>query len=134
MSSHIVAAQVPLNADVWDVPLFPSLSPGLAAGAFPNFEDSASALSSSGRCPYLPTQSQALYLSAIASPSARSSLACFDDINRKANVRAKMLPQGMPMFTRALSWTMTNANDNDNDDDDDNDNNFADALGAILGA
>jgi len=29
---------------------------------------------------------------------------------------------------------MTNANDNDNDDDDDNDNNFADALGAILGA
>ena len=35
MSSHIVAAQVPLNADVLDVLLFPSLSPGLAAGAFP---------------------------------------------------------------------------------------------------
>ena len=46
------------RADVWGGN--PSLSYGLATGASPGFEDSASAILSTGHDPYRLTQSQAL--------------------------------------------------------------------------
>jgi len=66
----------------------PSLVSSMPPGVFPGPVDSASALPSSGRGNYLPTQSQASYHSASSSPSARRPSSGFDGVNEEADVRA----------------------------------------------
>ena len=57
-------------------------------GVVPGLVDPASAPLSSGRCNYLPTQSQASYQSAFSSPLARRPSSGFDNVNEEADVRA----------------------------------------------
>jgi len=60
------------------------MPPGVVHGP----DDSVSAPPLSGRCNYLPTQSQASYHSTSSRPSARSPSSGFDGVTEEANVRA----------------------------------------------
>jgi len=66
----------------------PSLVSSMPPGVVPGLVDPASAPLSSGRCNYLPTQSQASYQSAFSSPLARRPSSGFDNVNEEADVRA----------------------------------------------
>jgi len=93
----------------------PSLSPGLATGAFTGFEGSASALLWSGRGPYLPTQCQASYHSASSGSSVRPSSSCFDDANDEAIVHVNTDIATGHADVR-MSAVMADADDDDDDD------------------
>ena len=94
----------------------PSLVSTMPPGVAPGPVDSASAPPSplSGRCNYLPTQSQASYHSASLSPSACRPSSGFDGVNEEANVSANAAVVDGHADVRA-SAVMTHANNDDAD-------------------
>jgi len=100
------------------------MPPGVVHG--PDY--SLSALPSSGRGNYLPTQSQAWYHNASSSPSARSPSSGFDSVNEEANVRANATVVDGHANVRA-SAVMTKDNN-----DGANIGNLDDILSKIFGA
>jgi len=102
----------------------PSLVSSRPPGVVHGPDDSASAPLSSGRGKYLPTQSQASYHSASASPSARHPSSGFHGVNEEADVRANAAVIDGHASVRAT---------NDSDDGA-NVGNFDDILSEILGA
>jgi len=106
----------------------PSLVSSMPPGVVPGPVDSASAPPSSGRGNYLPTQSQASYHSASASPLARCPICGFDGVNEEANVRTNAaVVDGHDDVCASAVMTADN-------NDDANDDIYNDTLSEILGA
>jgi len=109
----------------------PSLFPRMTTGVVLGSVDSASALLSSGRGNYLPTQSQASYRSASSSPSARRLSSGFD--NEEADVRANVAVADGHADIHA-SAVMTDDEFDDDADEDDFDDTHGEAVGASFRA